>query len=182
MRRVSAKIPIWLGNIVEITGIVLGFLSLLLIEFIQDNIQKLFLLLLSWFCFWFFSHCLTHFVVGKIFGVKFLYYFVGPSSLVKLGLPVISSFAKRFPVLGIKIDNNSLRKISYKKQALVFASGAFASMIFPIIPLIYSFYLETWIASFISFITVFNIIFTLFFSTKVGDLYRAMKVLRSISK
>lgn len=170
-----SKIPLWLGNSIEVAGLLFGFLSLYLVEFTPNPIQKFLFLLVSWFCFWFFSHCLAHFVVGKILGVNFLYYFLGPSALVKLNLPVASFFLRRFPVLGIKIDRRSLRNVSRWKRALVFASGAFASMISPTITLFYSLNLEIWISGFIIFITAANIAFTLYFSTKVGDLRKAMR-------
>lgn len=177
MKLHNLKIPLWLGNSIEITGLFFGFLSLYLVEFMPNSLQKFLLLLISWFCFWFFSHCLAHFVVGRILGAKFLYYFLGPSALVKLNLPVLLFFFKRFPVLGIKIDKESLKNISRKKRALIFASGAFASMISPSISLFYSLNLEIWISGFIGLITAANIVFTLYFSTKFGDLQKAIREL-----
>lgn len=168
-----------LGNAIEITGLSYAILSLFLVNPVPHPLQKLMLLLTSWFCFWFFSHCLAHFVVGRIFGVNFLYYFVGKSSLIKLNLPFISFFAKIFPVLGIKMDKASFKNLSPKKQAVVFASGALASMISPLICLIYAIiYLEAWIGGFLSVMTTGNIVFTLIFSAKVGDLSKARKSLR----
>lgn len=173
------RIPVWLGNAIEIIGLSFGFLSLLLINPLLHPLLKLMLLLVAWFCFWFFSHCLAHFIVGKILGVHFLFYFVGRSSLTKLNLPFILSLAKVFPVLGIKIDKASLRNISPRKQAVMFASGALASMILPITCSMYALlHLEMWFGAFLSIITAGNIVFTLIFSVKVGDLSRAKKALK----
>jgi len=173
------RIPVWLGNVIETVGLAIGIFLLLVNPFLH-HMLKLVLLLVAWFCFWFFSHCLTHFIVGKILGVRFLYYFIGRSSLTKLNLPIISSLARTFPVLGIKIDNTSFGSISPKKQAMVFASGALASMISPITIMVYAMiYLETWIGFFMSLITVGNIVFTLIFSAKVGDIFKAKRALNS---
>lgn len=172
------KIPIWVGNTLETIGLAFGILSLLLINPLLHPLLKLVLLLVAWFCFWFFSHCLAHFIIGKILGVHFLFYFVSRSSLTKLNLPFISSLAKVFPVLGIKIDKASLKNISPRKQAIIFASGALASMISPITcPMYAILHLEMWIGAFLSIITAGNIVFTLIFSVKVGDLSRAKKAL-----
>lgn len=173
------KIPVWLGNAIEIIGLAYGFLSFFLINQLLYSLPKLMVLLVSWFCFWFFSHCLAHFAIGKILGVNFLYYFVSKSSLTKLDIPIISFLAKLFPVLGIKIDRSTFKSISPKKKAMVYASGTLASMISPMVCLIYAVvYLENWMGAFLSLITAGNIVFTLIFSAKVGDLSKARNSLR----
>jgi len=174
------RIPVWLGNAIEAIGLVIGIFSLLLVNQSFHLLLKLTLLLVAWFCFWFFSHCLTHFIVGKIIGVRFLYYFIGRSGLTKLNLPIISFHARIFPVLGIKIDKASFNSVSPKKQAVVFASGALASMISPITIMVYAImYLEMWIGFFTTFVTIGNIVFTLIFSSKVGDIFKAKRALNS---
>jgi len=112
--------------------------------------------------------------------VRFLYYFIGRSSLTKLNLPIISSLARMFPVLGIKIDKTSFNSVSPKKQAVMFAAGALASMITPITITVYVImYLEMWIGFFMTFVTIGNIVLTLIFSAKVGDIFKAKKALNS---
>lgn len=120
------------------------------------------------------------FCCGKILGVHFLFYFVGRSSFLKLNLPVVSSLAKRVPILGIKVDNVSLQRVAPRKRAIMFASGAVASMISPLICVAYAIlYLPAWIGVFISVLTLVNITLTLFFSSKVGDFWRAKKILQA---
>ncbi|MEM2374463.1 MAG: hypothetical protein QXI11_08510, partial [Thermoproteota archaeon] len=91
----------------------------------------------------------------------------------------ISFIMKFVPVLGIKIDKASFKNISRYRKAATYASGAFASMLAPLIPFIYSaIYLDLFTTLAFGFITFGNIIFTLYFSSKVGDLSRARKALR----
>jgi len=169
-----------LGNLIETAGIAFGFLFIYFTNSSLHPVLNITLLLAAWFCFWFFSHCLTHFVVGKILGVNFLFYFVGRSSVVKLNLPVVSSLVRQVPVLGIKVDNASLQKISPHKRAIMFASGAVASMISPLISVVYAIlHLPAWIGVFISVLTIGNIILTLVFSSKVGDFSKARKSLQA---
>jgi hypothetical protein len=145
---------------------------------LRFSVLGLVLLLVAWFCFWFFSHCLAHFVVGKILGVNFLFYFVGTSSILKLNLPVVSLLAERFPVLGIKVDDKSFLEVAPSKRALMFACGAMASMILPVICVIFAIlYLPMWIAILVGVITILNMLLTLFFSSKVGDLAKARETL-----
>ncbi|MCS7121348.1 MAG: hypothetical protein NZ895_01920 [Archaeoglobaceae archaeon] len=157
------KLPVWLGNLIEVAGITFGSIVLLL-----D--RSLLSLLISWFCFWYFSHCITHYIVGKIFGIKFLYYFVGKSAILKLNLQIFKFF-KIFPVLGIKVDKDSIKRVSKKRKAIFYSSGAFASMFSPIICLFFTKDFTSFLI--LATLTVLNIAFTLIFSSKVGDLYKA---------
>jgi len=171
-------ISTWAGNAIEITGLVVGFAFLYFSSLTSISILKLVTLLFSWFCFWYFSHCLAHFIVGKLVGIRFLYYFIGRSSLVKLKLPIVTSLIKPIPVLGIKIDKSSLTNTSRCGRSITYASGAFASMLSPLIPFAYALvYTEQPIAVLLGVITIGNIIFTSYLSPRVGDLYKAKKAL-----
>jgi hypothetical protein len=179
MPKYKRRISIWFGTTIELFGVLLGFLILFLTGMLQSFVLSLVLLLVTWFCFWFFSHCLAHFVVGKLLGVNFLFYFVGKSSIIKLNLPFVSLLARSFPVLGIKVDDKSFLEVSSLKRALMFVSGAVASMTLPLICVIYALlYLPVWIAIVVGVITALNAVLTLFFSFKVGDLAKARKTLQ----
>jgi hypothetical protein len=172
-------IPLWTGTILELLGLTFGFLILFFAETVPNLWMSFILLLASWFCFWFFSHCLAHYVVGKILGIDFRFYFVGKSSILKLNLPLISRFASHIPVLGIKINQKSFQSVAKKRRAAMFASGAVASMTFPLASVIYaSFRLQTWMAIFLIVLTIVNVFFTVFFSLKVGDLWKTKKTLK----
>lgn len=180
MKRYKHRISIWFGTTIELLGVSFGFFILSLTSILPYSILNLLLMLVAWFSFWFFSHCLAHFIVGKILGVNFLFYFVGKSSIIKLNLPVVSSFAKRVPVLGIKIDKASFQQVSARKRALMFASGVLASMIFPTICIVYSLmYMSIWMTIFFAVLSISNVLLTLFFSSKVGDLAKARATLHA---
>lgn len=160
-------------------GIAGGFFLLLFLNFVYDPLLKILILLISWFCFWYFPHCLAHYIVGKILGIKFLYYFVGRSSLTKMNLPLVTSILKVVPVLGIKIDKKSSSNISRRKMAAMYASGVLASMLCPLIPFIYSLtQLDHLAIIFVGVLSFGNIAFTTYFSSKVGDFSKAFKTLR----
>jgi hypothetical protein len=166
------------GTILELSGLLLGFLLLLSTYASPHPILSFTLLMISWFCFWFFSHCLTHFVIGKLLGIDFRFYFVGKSSIVKLNFPLISKLMSKVPVLGIKINRKSFLRVSQRRRAVMFASGAIASMGFPVFSLVYALlFLEPWMTMFLSALTVGNAVFTVLFSFKVGDLWKAKRTL-----
>lgn len=171
MAKYEHKFSIWLGTLIELMSIFLGFLILSIINVSFHSAINLLLLLAAWFCFWFFPHCLSHFLVGRSLGIDFRFYFVGKSGLARLDLPIISLLTKNIPILGIKIDQEPFLRVTPKKRALMFASGAIASMTFPIICIVYALmYLPSWITTLVSTLTIGNICFTLVYSSKVGDL------------
>jgi hypothetical protein len=135
-------------------------------------------LLVAWFCLWFFSHDLAHHIVGRIVGVGFRYYFLGRSTITKLNLPIVSNSLRVVPVLGLKIDKSSLNPISQNKVRAMYASGAISSMFLPwvVIPTGYAVGLPVGI--FLSVLTIANVVFTLYFSPRVGDLHHARMVRR----
>lgn len=60
----------------------------------------------------------------------------------------------------------------------MFASGALASMFFPLVSITYALlFLQMWMAIAVGALTVVNIFFTVMFSFKVGDLWKAKKTL-----
>jgi hypothetical protein len=127
--------------------------------------------LVAYFALWYFPHTLCHFVVGKLLGVNFSHYFVGKPGLRRL----IKSVGKvPVPVLGIKIDRDSFDKVARWKRRMMFVSGVFASMFFPVLCLVvpqpYPYNTITWL------IVFGNIAFTLPTSYLAGDIWKARRV------
>jgi len=165
----NIRLPLWLGNSIELAGLIFGISVLFFLDSMPLFLRVV-ALLLSWFCLWYFSHCLTHFIFGKAFGVRFLYYFVGRSSLTKI--PPFG-FLRVFPVLGIKVDPGSLKAISKSQKRIFYYSGTFASMLFPMLSLIPALKLGFPVFALFFALCITNVIITLYFSPKVGDISKA---------
>jgi len=134
------------------------------------------LVLVAWFCLWFFSHDLAHHVVGRILGVTFRHYFLGRSAIIKLGLPIISELMKIVPVLGLKIDKPSLNSISPSRVRAMYASGVVSSTFLPWLAISAAYRVSLLLGVFITLLTLANDVFTLYFSLQVGDLHHARMV------
>ncbi len=135
---------------------------------------RILLLLFTWFTLWFFSHDLTHHIVGRIMGIKFQYYFLGRSGITKLKLPLIFRLMEHVPVLVLKIDKSSLGNVSVAARRWMHTSGAITSMVLPLLVLPTSYSLgPTWVGVLFTILAVGNDLFTLYFSPKSGDLFRA---------
>jgi len=133
------------------------------------------LLLGSWVFFWFFSHDLAHHIIGRIVRIDFRYYFLGRSAITKLKLPVVSGLARKIPILSLKVDKPSLEGLSRTRIGLMYSAGTFASMLVPFLVLPVAFSIQTLLGVFFAILTLANLLFTIYFSSRAGDLSRARK-------
>jgi len=167
------------GATICVIGLALGALAwqLGVVSTQYPLLLRVLFLLFAWFSFWFFIHGLTHHAVGKMFGIRFQYYFLGRSAIRKLNLPLVSSLMWKVPVFVLKVDRSSLRGASPRRRRWMYASGAVASMGLPWIIVPSSFSLgPNWVGVFFVMLVLGNTLFTLYFSPKTGDLYRAKLV------
>lgn len=169
------RIPIVVGTLIEIAGILFGTY----LVFIGPSVAVLFLrfllYLVAWVCLLFFSHSLTHYVVGRVVGVRFQYYSLGKSSVYKLKAPLLSKMASRSVVFTLNIDRASLRSVSYAGRMAMYASGAIASMVLPFLVAFASLgHLPIVFNSFLFLLSVANLVFDAYYSPKAGDISRAL--------
>lgn len=127
----------------------------------------------SFFCFWFFSHDLAHFVVGSLLGIRFPFFFSGKSNLrfISKRIPFVGGLLRNIPALRVKIDYTDFFCISKKRRRAMFASGACASMILPFFVLATAWEIETesWVRILTSVLVCGNIMFTMAASYFFGD-------------
>lgn len=169
------KIPIAVGNLVEVAGTLLGVYLILVVPDVDSLLLKLIVYLVAWDCMEFFPHSLTHYVVGKLVGVKFRHYSLGKSAAYKLKIPLLGGVASRLRVLTLNVDRASLRSASRRGRVAMFSSGAIASMLLPFIVAFASFRdLPFVLSGFLFFLSVANLAFDVYFSPKVGDISKAM--------
>ncbi len=152
----------------------LGLLAWQVAIRIETLAVQISLMLFALFALWFFTHDLTHHIVGKIGGINFEYYFLGRSAIRKLKLPLVSELTNRIPVLVLKIERSSLASASPNARRWMHASGALVSMFLPwiLVPSTFA-VMPYWVSVFITLLILGNILFTMYFSPKTGDLYRA---------
>ena len=176
MSRHYRRLSLAQGSSLCTVGVLAGLALLVIAPHVQSLPVDLLFLLAAWFCLWFFSHDLAHHVVGRIVGVGFRYYFLGRSSITKLSLPFASNLLKTVPVLGLKIDKSSLKSVSPNKARAMYASGAIFSMLLPWIVIPTGFLVGLPVGILLTILTIANVVFTLYFSPRVGDLHHARMV------
>ena len=176
MSRHFRRLSLAQGASLSVFGLLVGLALLIVAPRVRLFPLNALLVLVAWFCLWFFSHDLAHHIVGRITGVGFRYYFLGPSAITKLDLPIASNLLRLVPVLGLKIDESSLNSISPNRVRAMYASGALFSMFLPWLVVPTSFAVGLTVGIFLTLLTVANDVFTLYFSPQVGDLHHARMV------
>lgn len=181
--------PTWYGKRITLTGgivlLVIGLTATTILLSSIPNIPEILqfvFLILSFGGYWYFPHGITHLLVGSLLGIRFDYYFVGTSNLTRTHIVFISKVAAKLPTIGVKVSSVSLAHSPRRRLSAMFASGAVASMLLPFATTIFFLLVDSLslaIASFV--ISVSNFTFTLYFSWKVGDLYKARRALQSSS-
>ena len=175
----GAALDLWLGNLIGIGGTVLGTLSLLAISTAQYPLYDGILLGISWISLWYFPHCLIHYILGTIVGIKFTGYWLGKSSIQHLPHRILKTIGQLTPVLIIRIDHDHSRSSPRWGWILMYTGGAVASMTLPLIVSIMSFMKVDLILAVLAFgAALVNIAFTAYFSPIVGDISRAVTIHR----
>jgi len=169
------RISLAAGTVLTLLGSAAGFILLTLLPtggFVPDLLLGFASLLLLWF----FPHDLAHLVVGYLAGVRFSHYYVGLSNLSRL----LPTKVKTLPLaLGLKIDHAGSRA-GARGFAAMYLAGPLASMLLPFIPpaVVYTQAgLGPVAAALLSFASA-NLVFSLFFSYRVGCIGKALRVLR----
>jgi hypothetical protein len=164
------RIRLRVGHAITLSGTILGLVLLYFTVYVMPLVRVIFTLA-AFFALWYFPHTLCHFIVGRLLGVNFSYYFVGRTGLRRL----IKSVGKiPIPVLGIKIDRNSFDKVARWRKRTMFLSGVFASMFLPVLCLAVSL---SYPYNVVMLLIVFgNIAFTLPASYLAGDVWKARRV------
>jgi hypothetical protein len=159
-----------------IFGVLVGLALIVVVPSIRLFPVDALLVLVAWFCLWFFSHDLAHHIVGRVVGVRFRYYFLGRSAITKLSLPIVSNLLRVVPVLGLKIERSSLKSVSANRARAMYASGVLFSMFLPWVVIPAGFAVGLLVGILLALLTVANDVFTLYFSPRVGDLHHARMV------
>ncbi len=112
-----------LGNLIEVSGVILSIILLYWSNTLNSTPSKWLMTLASVFLFSATIHPLAHYIVGKLFGIKFIFYFLnGPLKIEPT----------------IKTDYASYLRASPKKRVMLHLSGGIATSLSPILMLIVS--------------------------------------------
>lgn len=123
------KVPTQLGAgvlvLLEIVGVVILYLSSLIVQIILQAI----ILLISMVIIWYTSHPLAHYIVAKLCKVRTLFFYIGRSELRNSGLSIAKKMAPLLVTVGTKLDQTKMQLISKNKRAWIYGSGAMVGIV-----------------------------------------------------
>jgi Uncharacterized conserved protein len=167
---INLKLGLFICLFMSFLGFILPIISP------RDSIINFILNFIAWFLLWFFTHDLAHFIVGYFLSIRFSYFYIGLSNLIRV-LP-LKQFQFIFIVLGLKIDRKR-SKASNRRFAAMYFAGPLASMLLPFyVPVYLILYKYSLIAVFILLLSLINLLITSILSPKYGCIYKGLNKLK----
>jgi hypothetical protein len=168
----TRRIPLRFGNMIGLVSCCFAFGLIYCAPNLSMVSMRFLVYLIAICCLIFGPHCLAHYIVGSLMGVRFKCYLVRRSTIEKLGIPLVSDIASKLPVLSLQIDHASLAVVSEKGKTAMYASGALCSAILPFV-VVFSSLNEGSLLSLSLFFCCFgNLLFEFYYSPKAGDFSR----------
>jgi hypothetical protein len=121
-RGVPRRFPVWAGNAVLTAGVLAGVAAVLFALRVSSSLLKGLALVAAGGIWAVSVHCLAHWLVGRLVGMRFTDYFFG-------GPPP--------PRPGLKTDYRTYLHVPAERRAWMHASGALATKVAPFVPLFF---------------------------------------------
>ncbi len=120
-RGVPRRYPVWMGNAVLSGGVLAGVAAVLVALKVSSSLLAGLALVVAGGLWAVSFHDLAHWLVGRMFGMRFTDYFIGGPSP---------------PRPGLKTDYASYLRVPAERRAWMHASGAIATKVAPFLPLL----------------------------------------------
>lgn len=164
--RVRPRFPVWLGNLVLLLGALLGGFAVGIALGTRDELVAGLALVFAGVAWSVAFHSPTHWLVGRVVGIRFTaYFFGGPFP----------------PRPGVKTDYASYLRVSPTARAWMHGSGAVATKLAPFLALAFwpASGAPAWAALALVAIGVFQVVTDVLLSTKSSDWKKVRRELRA---
>ena len=127
-KRPRRNVSIVAGNLVQLSGIALG-IALLCLS-IQAVGPRAIEMVAGYVLIYFSTHSLSHYVAGRLVGIRFTHYSIGGSSHAANFPPVMRQIFERLPFFAAHADPASMKAASPAAKALMFGAGLVGTVVF----------------------------------------------------
>jgi hypothetical protein len=111
-RKVFARLSIAMGNTVQTAGIVAAYFALTASRSAHSPAVAVATMILAWVLLYFCSHAIAHWLVGRLMGIRFLFYTVGGTGNPE-GWPWgVRWIFEHLPFFGVQTDKVSMQSVS----------------------------------------------------------------------
>ena len=137
-RAIWRRLSITAGNVLQIASILMACFALYASRFARPAPLAILSMLLAWILLYLFCHAIAHWLVGRILGIRFLFYTVGGTANPRGWPPGVRWVFTHLPFLGVQTDKVSMHNASPRSRALMWSAGVTSSAIVPLLSAIYA--------------------------------------------
>jgi hypothetical protein len=130
-RRVFARLSIPAGNALQMGGILAAGFALRASRSAHSTGIAVSAMVLAWVLLYFCVHAIAHWLVGRILGIRFLFYTVGGTGNPEGWPPGLRAIFEHLPFLGVQTEKLSMQRVRPAAQALMWSAGVTSSAVFP---------------------------------------------------
>jgi hypothetical protein len=130
-RRVFARLSIPAGNALQIGGLLAAGLALKASRSAHSTATAFTEMLLAWVLLYFCSHAIAHWLIGRVVGIRFLFYTVGGTGNPEGWPPGVRWIFEHLPFLGVQTEKVSMQTVRPAARALMWSAGVTSSAVLP---------------------------------------------------
>ena len=130
-RRVFVRLSIAVGNILQIAGVLAACFALSASRSAHSTAIAIITMILAWVLLYFSSHAIAHWLVGRIVGIRFLFYTIGGTGNPQGWPPGLRWIFERLPFFGVQTEKLSMQNVSPGARALMWSAGVTSSATIP---------------------------------------------------
>jgi hypothetical protein len=119
------------GNCLQAGGILVAVLALRISQTPGSIATSVLAMLMAWVLLYFSSHAIAHWLVGRVLGIRFLFYTIGGTSNPDAWPVGLRWIFEHLPFFGVQTDKLSMQNASPHARALMWSSGVTSSAIIP---------------------------------------------------
>jgi len=147
---VRPRPPFWIrlsitaGNLVQVTGLIIGGLVMYLAAHLDvSTLLRVILMILGWLVIYICCHAISHWIVGRLVGIRFQGQGVRGTDHPEEYGPGMRQVMQITPMFTVMTERTSMHKARPIARALMFAAGETGSIIFPTIAAFYAWQSQT---------------------------------------
>jgi hypothetical protein len=137
-RRVFGRLSIAMGNTLQTAGIVAAYFALRASRSTHSTGVAVASMVFAWLLLYFSCHAMAHWLVGRLVGIRFLFYTVGGTGNPEGWPSGVRWVFMHLPFLGVQTEKVSMQTVSPRAKALMWSAGVTASAIIPTLAALYA--------------------------------------------
>jgi hypothetical protein len=124
-------LSVFAGNCLQVAGLLAGGWALRAARTAPSAAIAVMVMLGGWVLLYFSCHGIAHWLVGRILGIRFLYYTIGGAANPQGWPPGLRWVFEHLPFFGVQTERASMQNASPVAKALMWSAGVTSSAVVP---------------------------------------------------